>query len=301
MNYLLKKYKAMPKKNCRKSLNAVYTWLETCTVDCNQPDIRKNIRRIYKMRKSILIMITFIFLLLSCNNLSKNNNQIEISKGKSVMKIEEKKADILERINRVPITPLPIGVEHLDSIKELDYNEFGMYNVPINYAIDVNDKFQLNNFLSNSLNLYDYDSNLSSLRISITPVESVKIYFSKRLPPRGNKNFLLCKTIQYKRLDVEPFVGWILLTLANQDVVGWHQIAQSMTSEETYGYALFYIDIDYNIVVNAYATSYYRQSSTARLYAKQYYSLSSEDNTILFDSEEYVETNNNTDDEDYKD
>lgn len=243
------------------------------------------------MRKCALIVIIFILLLLSCNR--KSNNQKGMSK-ESVMQIEEKEFDFLKKISNVPITPLPIGVECLDSIKELDYNDFGMRNIPVSYEIDTNDRFKLNKFLNNSLSLYEYDSNLNSLNMSITPVDSATIYFSKRLPPKGNKNFLLCKIIQYKNVKEEPFTGWILLTIADQYASNWLQIAQSLTSEETYRYALFHIDKEYNIVVNAYSTSYYNRSSIAHLYGRQYYSLSEEDNNISFDFEEYVEIENSS-------
>lgn len=237
----------------------------------------------------ILLIIVTSLILPACGNRTANNkNENQISK-ESVMQIEGEKTSILEKINKIPPTPLPIGIENLDNIKELDYNDFGIKNVPINYDVDIYNKLGLNDSLYCDLNLSRYDANLENLGASITPVDSVKIYLSKRLPPKDDYNFLLCKVIQYVGLG-EPFTGWILFVLKDQSVVQYIQVAQSQTAEEVCHYTLFSINKDYTMNTSIYVTSYDTPPyNIAYLSGKQTYVFSLEDGMFNLEKEGYIE------------
>jgi len=239
-------------------------------------------------KESLLIIVTCLILSACVNKTDNNKNENQISK-ESVMQTKENKSDILEKINKVPITPLPIGVEHLDSIKTIDFQNFGIRNVPIDYKVDIYNKLGLNDFLHSHLALSSYDSNLENLRASITPVDSIKIYLSKRLPPKDNYNFLLCKVIQYVGLG-DPFTGWILFVIKDQSVRQYIQIGQSQTAEEVCHYTLFFINSNYIINTNIYVTSYDTPPyNIAYLSGKQRYAFSSEDGMFNLEQEGYIE------------
>lgn len=240
-------------------------------------------------KESILLIIVTCLILSACGNRTNNNKkENQMSKG-SIMQIEGKKSGILEKINKIPVTPLPIGIEHLNSVIELDYNDFGIKNVPINYDVDIYNKLGLNDSLYSDLDLSSYDSNLKKLRASIIPVDSVKIYLSKRLPPKDNYNFLLCKVIQYVGLG-DPFTGWILFVIKDQSVIQYIQVAQSQTAEEVCNYTLFSMNKDYTINTSIYVMSYDTPPyNIAYLSGKQTYVFSLEDGMFNLEKERYIE------------
>lgn len=243
------------------------------------------------MSKKNLIVTISCFIFITCGN----PTNIRQKENKQEMNIQNLQSEnILDRINKVPISRLPLGIENLDSIDKIDFSNFGIYNVPIDYKADINNRYLLNDFFRKSLDLAGYDWNLLELGLRVSPVDSVEIYFSKRLPPKGNRNYFLCKIVQHLNSRAEPFTGWILLNMSGVSVNEWIQVAQCGEWEDTIRkYALFYMDEDYNITINAYVSnSRYNSTTIGVLYAKQHYYLSNEDNSIYPGEVEEIEPEN---------
>lgn len=249
------------------------------------------------MKKNILIIfvITHVFTLLSCNNFSKNDRQLQTQTLKeSIAQIEEVPLDILQIINKVPISQLPLGISGLDQIDTFDMRQYGFTNLPFSYEIDKENKYGLNDFFSNNLDSQRYDANLISLgasynqSISSKPT-SIDVYLSKRLPPIGENNLFLCKIIQTMPSLDKTIEGWcIYMVNADGKILDTIQIGQVYKETnyfESWSYILFYIDNYYQITLKAYAAliydgSYNDINTIAQWYKTQYYKLNLKDSYI---------------------
>lgn len=249
------------------------------------------------MRMRNYFLLCIVMLITSCNNNKQTNNNLENNVD---MKQEENLTlspqMIKERIEKVPISSLPLGLANIDKVDSLVINnETGPFKLPIDYELDLNNKYGLNNidtmFYVGSE--FDYFGISGMLADSKDIKAERKVYFSKRLPSKDNYEILLFKHL-HRRVNQHPAFNnqqvyeiWALVFFKDGEVEHSKIIGYSVMQEEIQRfYVVFNIDKDYNLTLRAYKTDYYRElDNAARCFAYQKFAFYKDVNSSYFQLE----------------
>lgn len=212
------------------------------------------------MNKLLLLGLTI--LLCCCTSKQKNTNTDGIKDTIQVFIAQDdivestKGLSFSELIEKVPVTPLPFGIEGLDTM--LKYKPYKSYKPSLpKIWYDSLNIYKLNTYFQDNKEkaveyFADRDYYLGDI-ISVDGWEE-RFYFSKRFPPKKSKEYLLFYTGDkyYDRDDQGKILNdqrilydcWLLLVCNKEGVIFESHFLGKVSPTE---YHLYYMDKNYNI------------------------------------------------------